>query len=117
MSTHEPKTLFEARTLIKNLRAQLAGHGPPAGSRPIPKLPERPPTADPSIPPPEPSPPGTPAGMNLSDMSPKAFAEMVDRSNNKTLFALLSRETAKSGKQQDASVVDRLYKELKKRGA
>jgi len=110
-TSHEPKTLFEARNVIKNLRAQLAGHGPP-----IPKLPERPPTADPSIPPPDPSPPGMPAGMNLSDMSPKQFSEVLDRCNNQALVLLLSRETAKSAKQQDASVVARLYKEIKKRG-
>jgi len=110
---HEPKTLSAARETIKSLRAQLAGHGPPAGTKPIPKTPPGPaPNPDPS----RPGSPGTNSLLDLSKLPPSTFADVLARCENRTLKHLLSLETAKPGPKQDGSVVARLYREIKKRG-
>jgi hypothetical protein len=83
----------------------------PAGN-PVPKLPERPPTADPSVPPPKA--PGEPA-FDLAAMSPKQFSEMLERTDDKTLLALLSRETGRIAKEQNPALVARLYREICRR--
>jgi hypothetical protein len=101
------------------LQAQLAGHGlPPGGKEPIPKLPPPAPSN------PDPSRPGSPGtnkslapDLNLAGMSPRRFAETLELCDNKTLKILLARETGKPGPEQDAGVIAKLYKELKKRGA
>src|SRR5271165_1308472 len=110
---HEPKTLSAARDVIKSLRAQLAGHGPPAGTKPIPKTPPGPaPNPDPS----RPGSPGTNRLIDLSSMAPAQFTDFLSRCENRTLKHLLSLETAKPGKEQDEHVVAKLYTEIKKRG-
>jgi len=101
---HEPKTLFDARQVIKSLRSQLAGHGPPAGTKPIPKTP------------PGPAPNPENSLLDLSKLPPSTFADVLARCENRTLKHLLSLETAKPGPKQDGSVVARLYREIKKRG-
>lgn len=110
--TSMPRTLAEAKTEIARLRQQL-GHGPPAG-KPIPKAPEDPHPILPGR-----NPPINPGAVvvDLSNMAPVAFDDFVARCGNKELKILLSRETAKRGKEQDEHVVGRLYRELKKRGA
>jgi len=108
-----PKTLAESRELhaadqrtIASLKAQL---GPP-----IPKLPPGAPNPDPSVAPPTPTPPGTPA-MSLAGLSPRAFTEIIERTDDKTLIKLLAEETGKLGKHQDAGLIGKLYKEVQKR--
>jgi hypothetical protein len=107
-----PRTLGEAKTVIANLRKQLAGHGSPAGGKepiapapqdPHPILPGRNPPINPK------------ASLDLAGMSPKRFAETLELCDDKALLAFLSRETGKSAKTQDARVIRRLYEEIKKR--
>jgi len=91
-----PKNLSEARETIARLQAQLAGHGLPAGSQPIPKLPPPAPLN------PDPSRPASPGTMqapdfNLASISPKRFSETLELCDNKTLKILLSRECSKPG--------------------
>jgi len=107
-SASMPRTLGEAKTVIANLRKQLSAKNGslPGGSKPIPKTPETPyPNPDPSV-----GPPSTQrATIDLASMSPKRFAETLELCDDKALLAFLSRETGKSAKGQDASVIRRLY--------
>ena len=123
-----PKTLATAKIEIARLREKL-GFGlsdgpkgnkgpscpvglirsspvPAGGSKPIP-----PDTSDP-----QPNPDRGVGPPELSSMTPAAFESFIQRCGNKELSILLGRETAK-GRKQDSSVVSRLYKEIKKRGA
>jgi hypothetical protein len=106
----EPKTLFEARQVISRLKSQLKA----VESKPIPKLPERPPVF-PAPDQPPPKAPGEPA-FNLAAMPPASFARFMSERTTPELKLLLSRETGKLGPKQDAGVVAKLYKELKRRG-
>jgi len=101
-----PKTLAEAKGIIANLRRQLGTSPPPA--RPVPKTDPQP-VANPA-PPPIPK-----AVLDLSEMPPASFDLLLSARTNAEIKLLLARETAK-GREQDSSVVGRLYRELKKRG-
>lgn len=115
----EPKTLFEARELIKRLRAAMPGtsgelsaapHQPPipAGTKPVPA----PSTAPRPVP--DPSRPGSP-GTNLAMMPPRMLSDFLALKTDKELKVLLAVETGRSRKTQDPALIQKLYKELKKR--
>lgn len=111
-----PRNLSEARETIARLQAQLAGHGlPPGGKEPIPPAPQDPHPLLPGRHPP--INPQNSGSLDFGHMSPKQFSEMLDRCDDKTLLALLARETAKLGAKQNDGVIAKLHKEFKKRGA
>jgi hypothetical protein len=128
----QPKTLFEARELIKKLRSQLPGtsaelgittppvHGTAGTIAPIPKA-----TAPPR-PNPDPSKPGRPGAQNrepfkmtgmpcLAALAPKALKTFLEERTGPELQALLRAETSKDHKSQDLNVVAAVYKEIKSR--
>jgi hypothetical protein len=110
-SSSSPRTLGEAKTVIANLRAQLAAKPPPGGGKPIP-----PDTSDPR---PNPDrgvgPPKSLVEPDLGNLAPAAFADYISRCDNKALKILLARECSKSGKLKNDHLVGELYREIKKR--
>jgi hypothetical protein len=126
-----PRNLSEARELhskdqetIARLRAQL-GHGPPVGGKPVPGKVDTQPVGGPKKIPAGDEPvkktypgdnPALPANVpNLAAMSPLQFALCLERCDDRTLLSLLSAETGKGRKTQNASVISRLYKAIKAR--
>jgi hypothetical protein len=130
-----PKTLFAAKQQNKDLKARIAslqaqlGHGAPkipAGSEPIKKTDggqpvstptkNRPPYGTEPVKKDYPRNPSLPANVpNRGSMSPKAFAEMLDRCDDKTLLSLLSAETGRPRKEYDSGLIAKLHKEIVKR--
>jgi hypothetical protein len=108
-------TLHEARQTIANLRKALAGPPKPqpgkpgAGSKPIPKTPEDPHPVFPgrTVP--------IPKQVDLAALAPAAFAAFLSNCDDPTLKVLLSQETGRVRKEYNASVVAKLYSEIKKR--
>jgi hypothetical protein len=101
-----PRTLGEAKSIISGLRALLATPSKPISPPNDPCLsPDRP------VGPPDPSPPG------LAEMPPAAFNQFLSMKTDSELKVLLARETAKGHKEQNASLISKFYKELKRRSA
>jgi hypothetical protein len=92
----EPRTLHEAKTIIANLRRQLAGHGPPVGAlarlqgqpsglQPVPPLPERPPQL-----------PGPTLPVNPNNLTPKALAAHMEGLSESELLKVMRKEPGDS---------------------
>jgi hypothetical protein len=128
-----PKTLFAAKEENKDLKARIAslqaqlGNGPPkprpAGGTAPPKKPpystkpvkredEDPHPVFPGRTVPIPK-----SAFDLAAMSPAQLRQMLENTNDTDLLKMLSEETAKGRKTQDANLIARIYRELKRRGA
>jgi hypothetical protein len=96
-----PRNLSEARATIARLQSQLGAN------KPIPTGPGDPyPVPGPTVPPPK---------AELAELSMRQFDEYLAGCTDADLVKVLGAETAKGHKEQSATVIKKLYAEIRKR--